>query len=655
MSDDAAPSPADEPHVPAEDPTPGPGSLSPADAATGALRTAIAEGRIIVWREPGRMVAQFEDLEPASIGSSPRAVAEAMRRRLRDFHDRTFGRQPSAAVLRALVDTLLSEAERMPAGDNRPRPRATGDGDGGTATAVLEKEESTGGGDAGIALDLLREAGVEPFRTPGDELFASHRIRGRRENVSIGSGALKTVLKHVFFQALKRPLKADPLAEAMGVLEGEALCGPVYEVHTRIAPGPEGSIYVDLNDEQGHVVHIDASGWRVLTDAPVRFRRPAGSAALPVPVRGGSLDELRLVLNLRDEDAWILLRGFLVGSIHPRGPYFVGVVNGEKGTAKSTTSGVILGVIDPKDTPLRRPPREERDLAIAARHSWLVAYNNLSHLSPRMSDSLSALATEGGMVVRTLYSDDGETRFRDRRPIVLNGIPDFVTRGDLSDRSLRVVLARIPPEERREESDVLAQFKEMLPRVLGALYTAAACALRNLPDIELERLPRMADAAKWITAAESALGVPEGTFLAALDRAHAEASATVVGADPVAMAVARWAPAAPWRGSAGDLLSLLGAQGADNGRDRDWPKSAAAMASALRMLAPDLLAVGIEVIQDEKSDPKRRTRLWTIQRTTSAETDPPAGELGSPTDDTPYCTRCDEPEHPGRGCIVETD
>ena len=49
---------------------------------------------------------------------------------------------------------------------------------------------------------------------------------------------------------------------------------------------------------------------------PAHFRSP-------LPVRGGSIEEFRPLFNLPDDDSWVLLVGFLVGALHPAGPYIV--------------------------------------------------------------------------------------------------------------------------------------------------------------------------------------------------------------------------------------------------------------------------------------------------------------------------------------------
>jgi hypothetical protein len=96
----------------------------------------------------------------------------------------------------------------------------------------------------------------------------------------------------------------------------------------------------------------------------------------------------------------------------------------------------------------------------------------------------------------------------------LTGIEELATRGDLLDRSIIVDLPRIREAERKLEGELMREFYEARPRILGALLDAVSAGLRNYDTIRLEKLPRMADFAKW-AAAEPALGWKPGAFLRA--------------------------------------------------------------------------------------------------------------------------------------------
>ena len=117
------------------------------------------------------------------------------------------------------------------------------------------------------------------------------------------------------------PLPIPTLQDALPVLEGRAFFdSPEHEVHTRLAKH-EGAIYLDLANPDRSVVRIGSEGWELIQNAPVKFRRPRGLMALPIPAaRGGAIGELRQHVNVREDD-FPLLEGWIAGAMCPNGPY----------------------------------------------------------------------------------------------------------------------------------------------------------------------------------------------------------------------------------------------------------------------------------------------------------------------------------------------
>src|SRR5262249_52976346 len=159
----------------------------------------------------------------------------------------------------------------------------------------------------------------------------------------------------------------------------------------------------------------------------------------------------------------------------------------------TTAAEMLRGLIDPSITPTRSPPRDERDLAIAANNGHIIALDNLSHVPPWLSDALCRLATGGGYATCQLYSDTDEVLLAGQRPVIITSIEDVVTRGDLADRSLAKTLAPIPEDHRRTDAELRAAYDAARPGIVGALLDRVAHGLRRLPSVRLDRLPRMAD------------------------------------------------------------------------------------------------------------------------------------------------------------------
>jgi hypothetical protein len=81
---------------------------------------------------------------------------------------------------------------------------------------------------------------------------------------------------------------------------------------------------------------------------------------LPLPARGGSIDELRQFLNLPDRDDFVLVVAWLMAALRPVGPYPLLAISGEQGSAKTVLSKMLRALVDPNIAPVRALPREDR-------------------------------------------------------------------------------------------------------------------------------------------------------------------------------------------------------------------------------------------------------------------------------------------------------
>ena len=297
----------------------------------------------------------------------------------------------------------------------------------------------TGEPDSPMLTNLGAAAGVtgELFHTPMGAAFADLTINGQRQTWAIRSKTFRAWLRRSHYETTGTALDGASIRSALDLLEARALFdSPERAVHVRVAEHA-GHIYLDLGDERWRAVEIGPDGWRVIGFPPVRFRRPAGMLPIPAPERGGSIDELASLLNLSSRDDFVLIVAWLLATFRFGGPYPLLAISGEQGSAKTVLSKLLRALVDPNAAPVRALAREERDLMIAANNAYLLAFDNLSGLSPWVSDALCRLASGGSFAVRQLYTDDEEVLFQAARPILLNGIEDLVYRPDLADRARR--------------------------------------------------------------------------------------------------------------------------------------------------------------------------------------------------------------------------
>jgi hypothetical protein len=478
-----------------------------------------------------------------------------------------------------------------------------------------ESEEDNGGRPKQADLLIKLSEAAELFRTPDGTGFADIDINGHRETWPIRSKGFRRWLSRCFFEETKGAPNSEALQSALNVIEARAhFDAPERQVFVRVG-GIGERIYLDLGDEAWRAVEIDATGWRMVDNPPVRFRRASGMQSLPEPVPGGSVETLRGFLNVRSDVHFVLAIAWLIAALRHCGPYPVLVLSGEQGSAKSTFSTILRALVDPITAPLRALPREDRDLFIAASNGHVLIFDNVSGLPYWISDTLCRLATGGGFAVRQLYTDQDEVLFDACRPMILNGIEDIVARPDLADRAIFLTLEPIPEEQRRPEQELLAEFESKRALILGALLDAVAHGLRQLPRVRLDRLPRMADFARWSTACETAIW-PAGTFWAAYCSNRDEAVADVIEADPVANAVrALMATRTTWTGTASDLLgALTELVGEAQRKSKSWPNSPSTLSGRLRRAATFLRKAGIEIAFDRETNHKRSRSIYISVR-----------------------------------------
>jgi len=477
-------------------------------------------------------------------------------------------------------------------------------------------------------------ADAEFFHTPDKTAYVTVPVDDHRETWPVRSKGFRLWLRGRFYKTFKNKApNAQALQDALGVLESRALFdGPELSVHVRVAHTPE-AVFVDLGTPTWEAVKITAQGWHVVANPPVKFRRSKGMAALPLPQRGGSLKELRRFLNVKSERCWRLFVAILIAAFSP-GPFPILALQGEQGAAKTTAARLLKLLLDPSTAPLRSVPKEVRDLMIAANNSWCLTFDNLSTLPDWVTDAFCRLSTGGGFGTRELYTDVEECLFESMRPIVLNGITSLVTKQDLADRAVIIDLPQIEDEDRLPEKTFWREFEKARPRILGALFDAVVGCLAKHDQVRLDALPRMADFAIWVTAAEPVLGWPSGSFLEAYTGNRSAVVEQSLEADQVAVAVRLlMAERDSWVGNASVLLEALEALIPESTkRSKVWPKAAHILSNRLKRASTFLRKVGLEVEFSKSGDRKITIRKGSEKSVRSAHSAQGQEESVNPPD-----------------------
>jgi hypothetical protein len=475
----------------------------------------------------------------------------------------------------------------------------------------------------------------------------------------VGSMKFRLWLTRIFSLRFDGAVPAkNTIEDALNTLKAEAMfSGKKYEIFIRVGRA-NGKIYYDLGNDKGQVVEIDADGWNILDKSPVKFIRPKGMLPQAAPVRGDfKIDELMNFINVQDEQDKILLLGTILSDFRPQTePYLVLALYGPQDAAKSTVGKLIKSLIDPNTNTARTKPKSEADVLIAAKNCHVLDYDNLSDISRDLSNTICGIATGTSLSKKANYTDSDEHAFYVRRPIIINGIEELATRADLTDRVFAINLTSIEDSIRKSEEDLYKEFEEAKPRILGAIFTAMSTALRNLPNVKFENgSPRMIDATRFITAAETALGWDSGRFLREYQNYQLQSQLDNIEASHIGRALIKlmnneeastenddveenpWnqddedeldsqrpveAVDGEWRGTSTQLLAAVGQYVPKNiRRGQFFPKNARGLRSSLNLLTKSLKALNLKIefhkpawIQTPDGD-RRKERLVIITDT----------------------------------------
>lgn len=461
-------------------------------------------------------------------------------------------------------------------------------------------------GDGEFALSLV-EDDLTPFRS-GGEAYAVLSDKVGTRIMALRSREFGALIRSRFRSETACLLGKAAFGAALQALIDKALNEPERTLYLRTAPTSEG-VCLNLGGAGMRAVTITPDGFEVTASPAAMFRSSSGR--LVEPAGPGDLGLLRHHLNVSDAEFQLIV-AWLTFAMCPTGPYPLLVLSGEQGSAKTSASGVLRRLLDGNAFGGRPLPSSKRDLDAAARHAHLLSFDNVSYISPTMSDNLARLATGEEDGRRQLFTDSDEVVFQAMRPILVNGIANVITRPDLVDRAIFIELPFIPQSERLTRQVFWRRFEQDAPAIMAGLLNLVAFGLKRLPETIVSDLPRMADFALWGSAIERAHW-PEGSFMAAYEANIAHGNTDLLQVNDVGIAIVEMmSQRSSWTGTATQLLVLL-----DSGRTRSQrrlqplPPNAQRLSIKLDRLAPVLRRRGIDV-RSHQAPSKDRTRLITI-------------------------------------------
>jgi len=449
---------------------------------------------------------------------------------------------------------------------------------------------------AGVLLKLVEGTGATFFHSDTKDLYATIPVSQHFEVWPLDGKDFCTWLHGLYYKAIGRPVGNEAVKQAVSTLSAKALFDSPEPItlSTRVAE-QNGAFWYDLTNKNWQAIEITPEGWSVRDNLPIMFSRFRHQAAHIVPYPGGDVNKILRHVNIKRQA--LLFLCWLVCCFVPYIPHPMPIFFGEKGAAKSTACGLLKMIIDPSALETLTLQNDARALAVNLQQHWFLPFDNVSHVNEETSDTLCRAITGGGIQQRKLFTNADDTIFTFKRFIALNGINNVATRPDLLDRSILIELERIPETDRRELAEIQAAFEADRPAILGGILDTLSKAMTIFPSVKLDRLPRMADFARWGYAVSEALGGKGQEFLIQYRENRDAQNMEAINADPVAvLVVAFMADHVAWEDRVSALhtsLKEIAPQSGINPNSKSFPSQPNQLSRRLRAIKSNLEAIGI--------------------------------------------------------------
>lgn len=412
-------------------------------------------------------------------------------------------------------------------------------------------------------------------------------------------------LNGLYYKETNKPIRKESLAQATAILSAKARFDnkETIPLSTRVAK-TEDAFWYSLSNRQWQAVKITPDGWKVDDNPPILFKQYRHQLPQVAPTSNGDIYKIFNYLNIKEYHTLFLC--WLISCFIPDIPHPMPIFYGEKGAAKSTSCTLLKKLIDPSALETLTIQYSAKSMAVNLQQHWFLPFDNVSHINTELSDTLCRAITGGGIQQRKLFSNADDYIFTFKRCLALNGISNVATRSDLLDRAILVELSRISEDKRRELSEIQRDFEKDLPYILGGVFDVLSKAMRIYPDVKLDKLPRMADFARWGYAIGEALGDLGQLFLDEYRINYNRQNIEVLNSSVASVLMINFMKnRESWRGRVSDLLNefyLLAPSLGISTKSKEFPTKANVLSRRLNALKSNLKSVGIVFYTDPKAD-----------------------------------------------------
>ena len=242
-------------------------------------------------------------------------------------------------------------------------------------------------------------------------------------------------------------------------------------------------------------------------------------------------------------------------------------------------------------------------MLVYGKSNHLLCIDNNSKITNEVSDDLCRISSGSPIVSRQLYTNDEEKINYLSSPIIINGINNAITRGDLLDRAMVIQLK--PIKTAKSEDEIVTEFTKQLPLIFGGLCDCLVNAIRDTDNVVIADRFRLIDFVKWVTAATG-----NSMFANHYQNNISHNKTILLHDDPVGallieyIELQRGQGKTHWTGTSQQLLITLkelNQVGSYATKVDTFPKTPKALSSWLTRLQPLLREIGVEIKRTRKT------------------------------------------------------
>lgn len=364
---------------------------------------------------------------------------------------------------------------------------------------------------------------------------------GSLRTFNIGSRDLRLAIKILWEEVYGDKLSDKDVAEIISILEIECFKSvPIETQYHRVYVENKKVLLYDLNATENTCVWVEEGVCSIEQTPEFIFKRTSNFQNQITPDFSAEpqelLDYVFKHFNVKSEDDGVMLAVYLVSCLcgmdfnHP-----CLLIQGEKGSGKSQCLKKIEQIVDPKKSGVCSMPTKKDAIVLRLSNSYMTCWDNVSYIPKSTSDYLCMAVTGASDTDRKLYCNTEERIINLHSIIAITCINVVAKSSDLVDRCCLIKLNRFKESEIRTEEEIMDEFYEDLPRILGAIFNTIALVMSSNKKVNLKRKIRLADFHEMAVRIGRVLEISKSEITRILFQNKMEMSLDVLEASGVAM------------------------------------------------------------------------------------------------------------------------